>query len=54
MIVKKSWTTRIRKPNFQFYFEGKYFSIVERDWEGYFLFGVIPLWIEQVRNTYHN
>lgn len=36
MIVKKYWTT------------GVYYLITKKYWEGWFLFGIIPLYIRQI------
>jgi hypothetical protein len=52
MIVRKLWTTRKHGKWNAFYFEGHFYDTQERHWEGYFLFGIIPLWINNTRTLY--
>lgn len=54
MIVHKIWNTRKDTKNWNaFTFKGVYYSSSrERNWEGWFLFGIIPLYIKNVSNSY--
>jgi hypothetical protein len=35
-----------------FYCDGMHYKTCERHWKGYFLFGIIPLWIENTSTKY--
>ncbi len=52
MIVTRLWTTHKKGKWNSFYFEGHYYSEVEKHWEGIFLFGIIPIFIKQVKTIY--
>ena len=46
MPVKKRWITQKRETSLG------YGCMVERKWEGIFLFGFLPLWIENTSTIY--
>jgi hypothetical protein len=52
MIVKKLWTTHKTGEWNTFYCDGMHYKTCERHWKGYFLFGIIPLWIENTSTKY--
>jgi hypothetical protein len=52
MIVTKIWTTTKRGKWNTFHFEGRFYSTKESHWEGWFLFGVIPLFIRNTKSIY--
>lgn len=47
MIVEKIWTTRKRNKN-----RFDWYSTVEKDYKGWFLFGLIPLFIRNTKTSY--
>ena len=52
MIMHKMWTShRVGKWN-QYLIDGKYYSTKESYWFGWFLFGIIPLYIRNIENRY--
>lgn len=52
MIVHKIWSTVRRGKWDAFYFEGRYYGTRERHWEGYFLLGILPIFIKNTHNIY--
>ena len=55
MIVHKIWTTRKTYDYFStktFKYGSGGFKTRERHWEGYFLLGIIPLFIKNVQTKY--
>lgn len=51
MIIMKIWTTEKRKP-FGFIYERTSYSCRSRHWKGWFLFGIIPLYVANVKTVY--
>lgn len=51
MIVKKLWTTNAKKK--YFHFEGHLYGERTRHWKGYFLFGIVPLYVECLKSVYY-
>lgn len=51
MLVEKLWSIDIRKSN-GFKFEGKLYNVMTQYWRGWFLFGIIPLYIQNHKTTY--
>jgi hypothetical protein len=49
MIVHKIWTSR---GTGKFYFQGVMYRHREQHWEGYFLFGILPLFVKNVKTLY--
>ena len=52
MIVQKLWTTRKVGKWDEYLFNGNFFSTKESHWSGWFLFGIIPLYIKNIENIY--
>jgi len=53
MIVYKTWVTmKDGKKWDSFYCEGHYYHIRERHWSGYFLLGIVPLYIKNYKTNY--
>lgn len=51
MIVEKLWTTHQRK-SFGFHYDGNTYDSCTKSWRGWFLFGIIPLYIKNTHTTY--
>lgn len=51
MIIKKRWITKKWQVDNSGYYKGDR-RVVLREWEGVFLFGFIPLWIENTSTKY--
>ena len=52
MIVQKLWTTRKVGKWDQYLVNGNFFSTKESYWSGWFLLGIIPLYIKNIENVY--
>ena len=53
MIVRYVWHTKKDMGKY-FKYKNDYLRYRTRDWIGYFLFGIIPLYIKVVGSTFHN
>lgn len=49
MIIVKRWITKKRNEQG---WDGMYFKVKTQKWVGYFLFGIIPLWIVNESTEY--
>lgn len=53
MIIKRGWvTTKTRDGAKRFKIDGEIYRYCTRKWEGWFLFGFIPLYIKQISVGY--
>jgi hypothetical protein len=53
MIVKKLWSTQtITQKWDKFPVNGHFYNSRSRNWKGLFLFGIIPIWIENTDTRY--
>lgn len=51
MIVVNVWST-VKYKRFGFEFESSTYSYRTKSWQGYFLFGIIPLFIVNSKTVY--
>ena len=51
MIIKKRWFTKDWVVDKRGYYKGER-RVIIREWEGLFLFGFIPLWLENIKTSY--
>jgi len=52
MIVKHMWSTKKEMPS-NFKYRGVWYNYRTKDWIGFFLLGIIPLYIKCIETTYH-
>jgi len=51
MIVQKMWTTR-KEKKYGFVYDGRTWDVRDTSWEGYFLFGILPLFVRATKAFY--